>query len=433
MKPTQLVSYLNLELNNDDRVKFKYKNRQIIFQAEECIVLIKKTVADWMGLEGDEFDLDDSFKIFIQTQEPLELTSTKTFSNFKKIPKYIQVVLSEMDHSLSSNGFHQTLAIINTDFANQKKLFYTAKVKEYFNLQCVDLTKLAVKITDENNKTIIPFEEKPSTLFLKLKKMKPKSFILRIASNDSNHVFQENTNANFRVRLNQPINFNVPTEVAVTSIMFPKHVNYHQIINKNVKFSIEVSPNVLPNPIYSLLIFQEENFQSAEKFITAFNEQIMFLFGNDIIILKENSSGNLVVGFKQVCSLRMTKFAATLFNKGSDLEEEDFYVLNGTKDITYSLGKISFQNFYPDLFFLNCNFITPVLTPDGYCKTLKIVPISCENNCELVKYESPHLDFFTVLVNDDTVLEFQLILPDNNIFPFLTNDPVLITLLFREK
>lgn len=422
MNPEKIVNFLNNSLKDFNTIiSFKYEDKRIILTIGGCILLVKKNLLNWLKIKTDDFDLDERFGIFINTQET-EIIKSEEITDFKR-PKYLRVVLQEMEESIDANGYHQDLAVIASDFNNNKSLFYTQSNKEYFKLKSSTIQQFSIKIVDENYDELYIDNNNPTILHLKMKRNVKNVFSLRLSSNDSKQFYPENKINNFKIRLNKPLNCaGISSEVALSSVIFPNEIDHAQfLLDSSFIFSYDRGDGN-----FNQIPITKNDLETLQNFILIINFTCNDLF---TVNSKNNSEVNFI--FKEKCKIRMSKICAKLFNKLPN-QKENTFEFEGEKNETYFFKDVSFQNIIPNVIFIYCNFVTPILTGNGYLNLLKIVPITLNKNNNFIRYNISNLDFFTLSLNDESLLEFQLYTYDNIPFPF-KNDEILLTLLFREK
>lgn len=441
IKPINLLKYLNRRLQiHCPTVVFGLIRTKIYLTISNCILLMSESLLHWFDLPVDN-NISKYLGYGIITMSYTEKTiiANSNFNYKITTPKILRVILNEMQQSVSANGFHQELAIVHAKKMTKNYLFYVTKFKEYFNLQTANFNQLSIKITDENYKELNLVKDQPTIVFLKLKKMPKNSFILRLSSLDSQNIFTENSNSNFRIQLNQAIDKSCgPLEVALTSIMISNDIDYAKILENRSDFWIEININNQ----FSKLIFGRESFSSKANFINAFNNEIIDETGNDYIIMTEAPDDKISILFNKKCEVYFSKLAGLVFNKlPNDLiinnkgEIEEVFVMYPEENTLELFEKITFSKVSPRLLFLHCNFVSPTLVGESYGQILKIIPLEFENeNITTLKYDVKNLDFFDVSMNDRSILEFKLCTVDNLLIPFKEeSNEIFVTLLFREK
>ena len=109
-------------------------------------------------------------------------------------------------------------------------------------------------------------------------------------------------------------------------------------------------------------------------------------------------------------------------------------------DLEYSsktyFGQLDIQRLHPQLIFLYCNFITPLMIGSTFGQLLQMIPYytSYELKSKVMKYEAQHLDFIPLALNDPTTLQFELRDAAGNFIYFEDMQrEILMTLVFRER
>lgn len=437
-----------LTLDREDFLEFTVTAQKLTMVVNECILLIAKNVCDFFHFPYDNTNFPinspqqykENYIVINALSQQKKMRGRKKVIFKKQVPKYIRVILNEMEQTLSSKAFHKDLAIIHTKkFADV--LFHTVKIKEYFKFEPDNLKELSVTLTDENYTPLYLPYSTPTTVVLDLKKIMSKSRILRISSRDCGNIFQDNTNTNFKIQLQAPVDLAVRTEVALTSIMLPTDIDHAKILNENEDFFIQISYEGVDQIWNEVnLEFEDDDFQSRNHFLNKLTAEIAEKSNNLATAEFEEVENEVKIAFGTEVTILFSKLAINLFNKTpNDVltrngKKMEVFMLFGQPDQEITFGKLSFMRANPNFLYVNCNFISPTITGNRFSKTLKIVPLNFSGSNEMIRHDASHLDFFPISMNDNSVLNFQLYVENNKFYPVKNNqNEVIITLLFREK
>jgi hypothetical protein len=441
--PQDLVSKIKRQIGDRLRVNInmKYENKKISLIFRSIVILIREDVLNWFDIKNPYFSHEKypHLVVISAAYQEVKIQSSADFLMEKQTPKYIRVVMSEMQQTLSSGKFHRTLAILVPQ-KYEKVLFHAVRLKEYYKLETENLNKISIALTDENYLPLQLKHSKPTIIILKFRQIMTKSFIVRVSSTESKNLFPNNKNTNFKVQLNEILEHETPMEVALTSIILPTDIDYTKILGNKESFFILIITTEHAVGENTKLEFTPDNFSSITEFITTLTEEIERTTGGAVIINKDDDN-NIEFEFVREAGLIFSKLASSLFNKQTNeyMEYEnktwEVFTCEGKNNKKINFGKPSFLPTSPNFTYLKCNFITPTITASKFTQILKLIPLTfTEKENELLKHEVQHLDFNTVSMNDRTIFDFALCLENDVPLPYKNeNSEVLITLLFREK
>jgi hypothetical protein len=369
------------------------------------------------------------------TREAMIFKGTERLILAPQRPKLIRVEINEMGQHFTGSGHNKTIAIYTPDTfeTDTNHHFYVQPRREYFDLntQRESLSSISVKLFDEDNLPITIVDGFPTLIQFKIKQMAGNYFPLQLTSSDSNSLFANNTNSNFKILLPFPLmKQNKSYQVALSSIFFPSRMDMQKILDED--FYIEfTSPsrvkwwriNFLEMPDYSLTTIAQR-----------INDEIPKLLKVVPISAKVTEEEEMRI----TCELEgvyvhPSPLFSLLFSKSPISQERQ-----GHKGEVFNMGKLtSLDRCCPEFFQLHCSIIDPSIVGDTNLKILKMIPfthkITEENH--YVKYEPQNLDFYNISggEREKQLLHFQLTNYQGKEIPFIDQKNfVMINLIFRE-
>ena len=428
----ELASHLNTQLNNREKCQFVLNRKKIDVHLTNCVLLVNPAVANFFGFaidgEREQFENND-YLSYPSIGRRRVILGHNRFQTESIIPKCIKVNVEEMKSNLEPFVNRQVMCIISCDQQSLRKnpLHYVVTKKEYFPIKTPTLQNLHLKLTDENNLPLLLLPGEDTIIKFKIKEIMFNSYILRLSSNESTTVFNQNTNANFRIQLSQPLNTRRrEMEVALSSAYLPSEVDNHQIFSNNAEMWFSVTTGLADaENVTKYFLSDIEGQVDPEKIL---NYLRLILEG------KENVSEVVSIDFEDTIGFNCKEtFSLELSPKFGRLVNRHNLTLFFERKESYTFGKINMASCYPQIIFLCCNFITPTSVGDKTIRLLKMIPFTHNDNNTTVKYEPHHLDFFPLAKNDSNLLHFEL--TDSQGKPIIfrnVNEEVMINLIFRD-
>ena len=424
----ELAANLNKQVTNPERCQFLLNKKKIDVRLRNCVLLVNPLIVDFFGYVNDgvnETYQNNDYLVYPALGRERVILGRNRFSLEPIIPKCIKVNVEEMKSSLRNFTNRQVMSIISYSQEEIKKepLHHVVTKKEYFPLRTPILNALSIKLTDENNLPLRLLHGNDTIVKFKLKQIMFDSYILRLTSTESDNLFVENTNSNFRIQLSEPINVRRENvEVALSTAYFPSEINNHEIFRNDgdMWFTISTKPDELRRYFFN----QIEGQVSPEK---------IFNYLRLILEDQETVSEVVTTDFEDTIGLNCKKaFAMELSPKFGRLFNKHNFTTIYLPEESYVLGKINMASCYPRIIFLRCNFIPSSMVGDKSIPLLKMIPFKHTDENKMARFEALHLDFFPLTKNDCNLLHFEL--TDTNGCPIVyrnVNEQVLLNLIFR--
>jgi hypothetical protein len=421
-----LISLLRSGPN--DKVGFGIVKKKLVIAISDRILLVHPEIIKFFILKnGEETKVINglTYTVFDGLDRKKIVTSENEFLSLPIIPKFIKVKLNEMKQSLSVKNYHTDIAIIGNEKLDNTPFNYTVKRKEYFDIAPNILSTLSVTLTDEEDRQLLLVKGQPTILKFTIKKKTiMDSFILRVCSNDSNILFPDNINTNFRIELPQPLPSECLWDVALSSAFFPSRYNMRHILNKE-NFYIEFSPDDVT--------FTRITFDNVELTTKAIFQEINDR--NDRVhmeIVENNDNDSFWMVFYKDTYLRMSKLFSYCLGKTYDTEINIFAEKEKTN---LEFPNMNFDQSIPHAMFLYCNFVSPLIIGQQFSPILKIIPLEKNQGKDvIIKHDVEHLEYLPVSLNNRTTMEFTLRDPAGNLIKFENEKtPVFFNLIFRER
>ncbi|HEY6435966.1 MAG TPA: hypothetical protein VIY47_05210, partial [Ignavibacteriaceae bacterium] len=171
---------------------------------------------------------------------------------------------------------------------------------------------------------------------------------------------------------------------------------------------------------------------SQKGFIKIVNQKIENHFNVPPIVFQTNMA-EVSINFKADVKVQLSSTLAYLFTK-APMADNDFTV-QGNRTTVVNLGKLNFKKIRPHSILIYCNFITPIIVGSTFARLLKTISFYDDDNANnnLMKYESTHLEFYPVSMNDKMLLSFELRTSSGELIKFENEmEEVVSTLVFRE-
>lgn len=400
--------------------------KRLQIELSNSVLLFHPTINIFFGLEGTEAVYNNEVFYFLENtaQEKKVFIAEKKLSMKPLLPKMIKVKLEEMEPSLSTQNNSQIIGIICGDKEIAKyPLFNVVLKKEYVDVLQPTLNTITITLLDENNRPLCLEDGEQTIVKLKLQATMFDSFILRIASNECRDIYPNNTNSNFRIQLSRPLRTqDRQWEVALSSICLPAKMSDKKLLeNVWIEFSFD-------NITYDRLSFDDQVPPiTTEKVFLHMKEYLETIFFDMMLQLLTDADNIIMMrGKADTTYIRTSSKFAALFNI-----KETYFSIRKEEEIT--LGFFDIRRLDPKILYLYCNFIHPVVIGEKRERILKLLPFTHNNKDVITKYESQHLDFMPLSLNDPYLLHFELCTYGNNPIQFDNeNALVLINLIFRE-
>ncbi len=383
-------------LIEDGGVNVKITNVKDFLKIEVkyCTLLIHVNVCDWLGIIKSEV-LTTSGEYAIYEHET-SIVSGKNLLGNALIPKLIKVKLSQIT---TFNFFdHKDLAILATsEIASNGLIYYIATTKEYFRLNTIRLEELTVELTDENNFPLLLVKGQPTIIQLIVKKMNNKSFIVRINSEESKNTFSDNVRENFRTQIWHLTDLTYEKwQVALTSIHFPNSIDISCTLAKE-EFWIEFI-SIGEIPVNKKITFEDDNIYDILSLKECINRKVKIAIGDSKFVFSI-FDGKARIQFYNPMVVRLSPLFSYVI--GRDITNLNQLNIKAARELTFP-KKIDLQRCKPNVIFLHCDFISPLIVGDKYMRVLKMIPFSHG------KYECKHLDFINVMSNNLSSIQIQL-------------------------
>lgn len=396
-KKNELLSLLN---EFEDELYFEFEDKRLKMTVKtssikNTVVMLHSHLIAWFGL----VDRLAQFK-------PGVYRGKHDVTLLPICPKLIRIQVNEiLGHP--SNYINKEIIVL-TDKKIKTGLYYSVKKKEYFNLASPFLGKLSISLLNENFE---PLQLNPNAqatvIFFKLMKMTGFNQILRLGWKDSMHIFPSNTYSDFKVQLNKPLPRNVQFEIALSSMFLPAQIDLKEIL-KNKTFEVRISTD---NKTFNLVDLDSEIdvVLTTTTFFAWFIKAINILQTQELI----SDKGYAIRPFK----LALSNYAKYILG----IEENIVNIVPKNENV---FPKMKIVNALPQVIFVYCNIIRPMISGNNYERILKIIPMPAKFDSSPIKYEASHYEYHKVLLADNDVIHFQLRDMDNQFIKFYQSDSV---------
>ena len=340
---------------------------------------------------------------------------------FNSKPKFIKVLLKEISDDVN---LENRIGIFQF---NPSKNHYEVERREYFKLKHIRNNSFTIELVNEENETLHLNSYIPTIIKLKVKEMVKESFILHINSNDSNSIYSNNTNTNFRISLPKQIILGYNEwVVALSSIFFPTTFQTNQFFYQDV-FWIETL--LEGEEIFQRIVFNNQDFTSEADLLNSINNECEAIFGENGFIIS-----NFDEETKVISKLKMKFKAGRQFALFFGMIENEEYDLDG--DILVFPQKLTLADILPRNLLIHTNFVewSPVFS--NYSQILKMIPIEKKfDSDQYFSYESATLDFVPVSLHTLNELHFSITDVKNNILDYgnKNKSTIVINLIFKRK
>lgn len=365
-----------------------------------------------------------------------------------RAPKVLKIRLEEVGYCLSGNGHHKDIALLSDKKLKTPPFFCSAKRKEYFDFAEPILSKLSVSILDESNNPIQIEKGLQTIISFRLQKMNIASNILRLGSNESNKIFDDNSLSSFRLLLKERLNVTNFMEVALSSIFMPYKIDIPLHIEQQGGVHITLLEEKEEDLTFTL---EDANNLSTDSLMNAWS---LFLrsktrknstIAETIRVEKRDAQWLVYTNKPEEAKLRLrvSKMCASLFNIVSESETEGDVIINLKQgDRCTQFNNLKLEKCYPNLIFLYCNFVDYTFAGNRMYNLLRMIPFrevgnkkELANDDMLVKFEPANYEFLPVCINDSNLLHFELRTLDDHPVPFqkTSSAEILINLIFRTR
>jgi len=194
------------------------------------------------------------------------ISGIKSLEN-KIYPHYIRIVSDNIRPQILDSKYSNDLVVFTPEF-NESEEYFLRSIKniDYIPLLTNTLNNFNIKLLDENNEQLQLAEGTATVIKLALKKM-PKgkeSFNIRLTS-ETNLLFPDNNQSNFKVKLPTPLSFDETWKVSLNSISHPnkfatflQDIESRQITFEDLSGSIGPIGNIYKHVFNSDYIYTEQ-------------------------------------------------------------------------------------------------------------------------------------------------------------------------------
>ena len=349
----------------------------------------------------------------------------------RKFPDLIKVKSKNIKQQIHNSSFSNDLLIFCPDFKEKEKYFFHEfETKQYVELNNSIITTFDIKLVDENNSFLHLLPGPASIVKLNIKKMDyyDRSFNIRLSSEKS-ELYKSNTNSNFKVKLPSLLNLNKDWKVCLTSINMPTtfktlptdKTKREIVFWDNVNDYIITIPEILPNITnliqlinsYQFLHFYVEKIGDASYLKVHIKKK-----GK----LKIHQSLAQMLGFQTLYLENETHILDTNNDTIFQRDNYNYWIYQCTNPINFELSK-------PNYIMVYSNIVEGSIVGNKICNILKIVPTkNHEDNYVLNEFK--HNEFYDLHNTDIDEIEITLRSHDGEIINFLSNQNVIINLLF---
>ena len=423
---------------NDLKVLVKVIQKKIVIIVNHGILLVSKNMNRWLAFEGDNISYGgDEYTALMAIMSKKHFVSKNNFpTTTLRGPKILKVQLSEMQQSVSQVTYVQDLATIYTHTSKANYPMYNVcKRKEYFDLNTNRLTKLQIRLVDEENYPLHLGSGQPTFIKLQLKKFPMETFVLRLSSLESSEIYTDNTSSSFRIQLQQPIDIQRSWEVALSSIFLPSVIDLGHFLTSE-KFYIEISTN--NGTDYTSLELNKLKKYTQSDLVVHVKDSLSQKYGDDSepFTIFEEGSNIIVVQTIPNVKIRVSGLLTYILGKAATPDVKEYFDVNTTLGVRQLMGRANFKKLYPHVVLVYCNFIVPIVVGNSFGQVIQIIPYFNEDAEEIgvFKYEAEHLDFHPLAMNNKMLLQFEMRSSTGELIPFAEkNAEILINLVFREK
>ena len=351
----------------------------------------------------------------------------------RKFPNLIKVKSKNITPQIHNSNFSNDLILFCPDFKEEEKYFFHEfENKQYVELNNSTLTNVDIKLVDENNTQLHLLPGIATILKLNIKKMDfyDRSFNVRLSSETSKQ-FPTNTNSKFKIKLPSTLNLSKDWKVCLTSINMP--TNFKTLPSDEEKRKITFWDGVnnyiilLPeiiNTDVELISYLNTGF----SFLTFYLETIGAAKYLKIYIkkkgeLKMHQNLAQLLGFHTLYLNNETHILDTV-NKSEIFERDNYnyWIYHCKNPVNFELSKPNYMMVYT-------NIVDGSIVGNKICNILKIVPTKKhEDNYVLIEFK--HNEFYELHNTEIDEIDITLRSHDGEIINFLSNQNVIINLMF---
>lgn len=174
------------------------------------------------------------------------------------MPTLIKVCMDQIDTYDAPHEQHKELLTLPYEKSEEEYFYFEAKRKHFYPIINNNLSRIRIRILDEDNNRLNLVNGQPSLVKLKFVKMAKIGFILHVNSNDSLEYYPDNNSSQFKVQLPSPIILDQQGwEVALASIYYPLHMhNINQLKPHAILlYSSIVEPSMIGEVLAPILKF----------------------------------------------------------------------------------------------------------------------------------------------------------------------------------
>ena len=360
----------------------------------------------------------------LRSEEPLIRFS-------KEIPKLVQVGTNIVKPILGNCSNQKILykCSLPKEVSGDYFRFFKNKSNSYYNVQFDEIKSISIEILDEKNKLFPVIIGIPTIIELKFKKM-DSQFNVEVDSSKSD-LHPRNTNSNFIVKLNNPINVSSEYHVALSSIHFPNTImNVPKYIHDEGTFRIQRF-NGKPDKLYPVPF---GSFKNIQDYIDKCNES---LSASPVQIRLEVKNKKMTFQAEEKCALSVPYLIGSIFGKLIDSEAirlgaDTCSVLIKPGVRSYWERDVNIDFLTPKYILLYTSIVEPVITGEQYTRLLRVVPITkSKDNYLTIEFDEPtYLQLQNSYIEN---IEFQLRGHDGRLIDFFDDlEKTIISLNFKQ-
>lgn len=397
---------------------------QIISQSDKIkimfsgyVLAMNIKVANWLKI-----DLNDYERTMVGTSGEEWVWLKSAFSINKKTilnspyPQNINVVLSEIQPTLTSDGYKQIITSIPQSlYESNKQLSLEFKDVQFYKLQRSVLSSLSIQLTNEKNEPLKLGHGQGTVVSLTVKQKMDSTFWVTVRSTDNKDVYPNNSASNFIVELPRLLHLDPNSwETALSTAEIPTSINLQPYLDSD--FAVFQTRDV-----YELLnkspIYNDTNF--LDELVLAINKCVK----STIIVNIENEEISLTCPIKT-----HVKFSVSLGFLFGSLGE---IFIRFTPNTPFKLGKLNLSKIRPQVMLVKTNFSKHVILGSKYDQIIQIIPIIKKDSSFV--YENDNKNFIGVLGEPIRKIHIQLLDLLEKPIQFRSRDVSLFNFIFREK